>query len=517
MLLTMRSVTKRFPGVTALDQVSFDLREGEVHALVGANGAGKSTLIKVLSGAHQPDDGEIRFHGQPVQIDHPAAGRALGISVIYQEFTLFPALSVAANLYFGHEPRRGWFLDTSTMEAESARLLRLVGLDVSPSTLVRELGIAQQQLVEIAKALSWNAKVLVMDEPTAALTQTEVENLFLLISQLRGQGMGIIYISHRLDEVLRVADRISVLRNGRLVDAFPTTEATKERLIAALTGKHRQAEQEAARAQDGPAVSRSGPARLRTGADRRGTPPFFEVRHLCRGSEIKDVSFSIDQGEVLGIAGLMGSGRTEIVRAIFGSDPIDSGEIRLEGRVLQLKSPVDAVRAGIGLLPEDRKSQGLLMNLDVRGNISFPNLDQVASGPFIRRSMEREMARNLVRMLVIRVSGLQASISSLSGGNQQKVVLGKWLARHCRVLLLDEPTRGIDVEAKEEIYRLIGDLAREGKAILFISSELEEVLRVSDRILMLRDGEVVGELTSEGATMELVMSMVTGGGTNGKD
>jgi ABC-type sugar transport system ATPase subunit len=484
----MRGIEKAFPGVRALRGVDLDLHPGEVVALLGENGAGKSTLIKILAGAHTPDAGAIRIAGEEVAIADPLHARRLGVGVIYQELTLVPALSAAANVFLGQEPARGGWVRRGEEQQRAKELFDRIGVRVDPSTLCRDLSVAQQQVVEVARALALDARILVMDEPSATLTPQEVEHLFAIIRDLKRRGIGTLYISHRLDEVFAIADRVVVLRDGECVGSRPIQATTRDDLIRMMVG--RRLEEEFPRRH-----SSIGEPRL-------------VVRDLTRATKVRGVSFCIRRGEVLGLTGLVGAGRTETARLIFGADPADAGIIELDGRALDLRGPRDAIRAGICLLTEDRKGQGLVLRQSVRENFALPNLRQFSRFGFVQRRAERVALVSHVALMRIKMADAEQPAQNLSGGNQQKVVLAKWLQHNCEVLLFDEPTRGIDVGAKVEIYHLINDLAAAGKAILFISSELPEVLGMADRILVMHEGRLTGEITDVAkATQEDIMNL----------
>ncbi|MFO1460107.1 MAG: sugar ABC transporter ATP-binding protein [Verrucomicrobiota bacterium] len=484
----MRGITKSFPGVRALQGVDLTLNRGEILALLGENGAGKSTLMRVLGGAHPADAGTLSLEGHRTEFRNPMEARHAGVAVIYQEFNLVPSLSAVENIFLGRERSRFGFV-TGAEEFRAARAhFERLGADLDPGAACRTLTTAQQQLVEIAKALAQEAKILVMDEPTAALTTNEVERLFAIIRDLRQQGIGIIYISHRLDEIERIADRITVLRDGQNVGNARVGEISRTALIGMMVGRELKDEFP-------PRSAAFGNIGL-------------EVSGLHRGHTVRDVSFSVRRGEILAMTGLIGAGRTETARLIFGADPRDRGEIRLDGRVLDIRSPRDAIRAGIGLLTEDRKLQGLVLRHSVLENFGLPNLDRFSRRGFLTLGRERSEFLTYSRRLGIRVPGDKERAGNLSGGNQQKIVLAKWLARNCEVLIFDEPTRGIDVGAKYEIYLLMNELAAAGKALIMISSELPEVLGMADRILVMRQGRIAGEIhDSRRATQEQILHL----------
>ena len=488
-LLSMRGITKSFPGVKALCGVDLTIEAGEVLALMGENGAGKSTLIRVLGGAHQPEAGEVRIADQPLRLRHPADARAAGIAVIYQEFNLVPALSAAANVVLGAEPRHFGGITRPGAERELARrLFADLGVDIDPDTRCDQLSVAEQQCVEIAKALSSDARVIVMDEPTAALSPREVEGLHRMIRRLTARGIAIIYVSHRLEEVFALADRITVLRDGASVGTWKRADLDRARLIEAMVGR--------------PLDQEFPPRQVTRGAER------LVVRGLRRAPRVRDVSFTVHAGEILGFAGLIGAGRTETARLIFGADRREAGEIMLDGKRLDLRSPRDAIAHGIGLLTEDRKRQGLVLGLGVRENFGLPNLGLFSTAGCIHQGKERTAFAGYVDTLRIRIPHQDQLARNLSGGNQQKVVLAKWLMRDCKVVIFDEPTRGIDVGAKFEIYQLMNDLAARGAAVVMISSELPELIGMADRLLVMHDGRVRGEIPdARSATQERIMEL----------
>jgi ABC-type sugar transport system ATPase subunit len=493
-LIAMRAIVKRYPGVTALDGVDFVVEPGEVMALVGENGAGKSTLLKVLAGAEHADGGTIDVRGEPTVVESPRDAQRLGISVIYQELNLAEHLSIAENIFAGREPRTRWgTVDFAEMERRSRKLLVELGVAAPPRTVVGRLNVALRQMVEIAKALSMDAQVIVMDEPTSSLTEQEVQTLLELVRELRERGVSVIYVSHRMREIFEIADRITVMRDGKLVGVRRTKEVTPGQIVSMMVGRELT-------------DLFSGEARG-TIQDAR---PVLEVRGLNAGPRVKDVGFTVRPGEIVGFAGLIGAGRSETAHAIFGHLPRQSGEVLVAGERLSPRHPSEAIRAGIGLVPEDRKLQGLFLGLPVRVNISSASLREVCRGGFVVRRREAALASQHAEVLNLKASSIDVAVRTLSGGNQQKVVLARWLAREPRVLLLDEPTRGVDVGAKAEIYKLIRAIAGRGVGVVVISSELTEVLGISDRIIVMREGRVVGELDGATATEEQVMSLATG-------
>jgi len=490
-LLRMVGISKSFPGVRALDRVDLDLRPSEVHALAGENGAGKSTLMKILSGLYRADEGEIWLRGKKVTPTGPRDMIEAGLSVIYQELNLVPYLSVAENIFLGREPRRaGGFIDWKKMRSDVTRLLEPFGLSLDPRARVNTLGPAYQQVVEIAKALSLRSDILVMDEPTAALTGREVERLFEVIRGLRRSGVSVIYISHRLQEIKLVADRVSVLRDGRHIVTAPVGDISIDDIIRHMVG--RTLTEQYPKASTAP-----GPELLRVeGLTRRG---------VCR-----DVSFSVRRGEILGVAGLVGAGRTEIMELVFGSKRRDAGRIFVEGKEVDIRSTRDAVRSGIALIPEERKRQGLVLGLSVFDNVALTVLDRHSRAGLIRRAVVTDLVSRVAKAIRVRTPSLAQTVRNLSGGNQQKVVLCKWFVRSCDIYIFDEPTRGIDVGAKVEIYKLMQDLAARGAAIVMVSSDLPEVMNLSDRIAVVWGGRIVGEFARGAVNEEQVMSYALG-------
>ena len=498
-LLRMTNISKHFPGVLALQNVSLEVEGGEALGLMGENGAGKSTLMKILSGVYAPDGGEIELNGSPVTLTNPHQAQNLGISIIYQEFNLFPNMTVEENVFIGREPSRAGIVDRATLRQNTRQLLARLGVRLDPRAMVGDLSVAQQQMVEIAKALSYNARIVIMDEPTSALTDTEVSALFDIIRGLKQEELGVIFISHRIEEVVEICDRISVLRDGQNAGEITTADATPARIVQMMVGRSMSDlfQKEASEVAGAPILEVTDLSRARAKDDTTST-------------SISDITFSLHAGEIVGLAGLVGSGRTELARSIFGADRIDRGTITVNGKVANLKHPLDAIEVGIGLVPEDRKQQALVLGLPVRENISLANLDAVTSAGFVRRSTERSIAQRFIDALQIRTPGMEQKVVNLSGGNQQKVVLAKWLALNPKVLIVDEPTRGIDVGAKAEVHQLLSKLAHQGVAILMISSELPEILGMSDRILVMREGRIAGELSRAEASQEAIMSLATG-------
>lgn len=489
-LLRMQGIRKAFPGVVALDDVDLELHSGEVLALLGENGAGKSTLIKVIGGAHLPEEGTIEIDGQSVRIETPQDSLQAGIGIIYQEFNLVPELTARENIFLGQEPSRVSFIPRKEEHRKALALFARIGVEIDPGKLCSELSVAEQQVVEIAKALSQNARIIVMDEPTAALTPREVEGLLEVVRELKTQGIGVIYISHRLDEIDAIADRITVLRDGGHVGTRSMEDIDREQMIALMVGRSLDKEF--------PARS-SSPGKVR-----------LAVRQLTRGNKVQGVSFDVRAGEIVGLTGLVGAGRTETARLIFGADRMEAGVIELDGKELRVRSPRDAIRHGFCLLTEDRKGQGLVLGQTVQENFGLPNLAEFSGMGLLSASRESESFAQYVDKIKIKIVSHAQTAGTLSGGNQQKVVLAKWLQRNAEVIIFDEPTRGIDVGAKFEIYQLIHQLAEEGKAVLMISSELPEILGMSDRIIVMNEGRVTGEIKEPSeATQEDVMKLAT--------
>ena len=492
LLVEAKDISKSFPGVRALSGARFELLPGEVHALMGENGAGKSTLMKILAGIYARDSGEIRYDGALVDFTGPREAQQAGIGIIHQELQLMNHLTVAQNIFIGREPKRafGLLLDDDRLNRDASALLAHLNLSIDPRTVVGGLTVAKQQMVEIAKALSFNSRVLIMDEPTAALNNAEIAELFKMIRELKRRGVGIIYISHKMDELKQVADRVTVLRDGEYVGTVDAATTSMATIIGMMVGRTISDERLA-------------------GSGRPGEVA-LDVRRLECGPLVRDVSFSVRRGEILGFAGLMGAGRTEVARAVFGADRLQSGEIFVHGKRCAVRTPEHAVAAGIGYLSEDRKRFGLALGMDVEANVVMSNLSRYLSfAGFLKSKPMRRAAEKFIRLLNIRTPSAAQEVRLLSGGNQQKVVVAKWLDRDCDILFFDEPTRGIDVGAKSEIYKLLRTLADQGKAVVMISSELPEILRMSDRIVVMCEGRITGELAAEQATQERIMELAT--------
>lgn len=487
-VVRLRGVSKEFPGVLAVDGVDLDVLPGEVHAVAGENGAGKSTLMKLLSQVERPTAGEVEISGEKVEYHGPGYAQSLGVAMVYQEFALAPHLSVAENLFLGREPARAGFINRRKQREEAVELLNRVGLDINPDRQASSLTVAEQQRVEIAKALAIEAKVLIMDEPTATLAEKEIEGLFEVIRDLASRGIAIVYISHRLDEIFRIADRVTVMRDGKVVDTKPASELDEEELVRLMVGRE--------------------VGNLYPKPETEVGEVLLRVEGITRDGVLQDCSFEVRAGEILGFAGLVGAGRTELARAVFGADPIDSGKVELDGAEVQIKSPQAAIDAGIGYLTEDRKGDGLALQLGIDQNITLANLPVQAG--FLNLGSEQRTARSRTEQLDIQTPTVRRKVQVLSGGNQQKVVVAKWLETHARVLFFDEPGRGIDVGTKAEMFRLIGDLAEEGRAIVLISSYLPELLNMCDRIVVMRDGKVAGELDREEFSEERIAALATG-------
>jgi ribose transport system ATP-binding protein len=491
--LRLVGISKSFPGVKALNNVHLNVRKGEVHGLVGENGAGKSTLMKILSGAYIKDEGEIYWQGEKVEITKPKDSEELGIAIIYQEFNLVPQLSISENIWLGREPLANkalHLIDWTEMHKRTQQLLDDLDLDFDPKRPVAGLGVASQQMVEIAKALSLNAKLLIMDEPTSALSKNEIDQLFSVIQSLKEKDVSIIYISHHLEEVFEICDRGTVLRDGNFVATIDPKETSKNELIQLMVGRTLDQQYPKVKTERGEEVMR--------------------VEHLSRKDVLNNISFSAYAGEILGISGLVGSGRTELVKAIFGADPIDSGKIFIYGKEVQITSPQSAIAAGMGLLPEDRKYEGLVLKLSVKQNVSMASLGKLLKRGMLQLNIEKSKVLDFIDKLRILTPSIEKEVQNLSGGNQQKVVLAKWLASQSRILIFDEPTRGIDVGAKVEVYNLMNELVKNGVAVIMVSSEMPEILGMSDRILVIHQGELASILNCEEATQEKILSAAMG-------
>ena len=488
-ILEMRGITKRFPGVLALDHVDLTVYPGQVLALVGENGAGKSTLMKVLSGVHQMDEGEILMEGKPVKIENPLASQMMGISIIYQELSVLDNMNIAENIFLGREKRSSRvFVDKKLMHAEARRLLDEVGLDVDTHTMAGELSTAQKQMIEVAKALSFNSKIIIMDEPTSSLTETETDILFGIIRKLREKGVAIVFISHKLAEIFAITDEVAILRDGVSAGRMVTEGCSENDIIKAMVGRDVNDLYAKQAAPIGDVV--------------------LEVKDLSTKGFLKDINFKLHAGEILGFAGLVGAGRSEVMRAVFGIDAKETGEIYIKGQKVDIKTPKDAMLHGMGFVPEDRKLQGLVLGMSVGRNTTLAALKAVANkAGFINHKQEKEMADKFVKALEVKTPSNDQLVKNLSGGNQQKVVIAKWLANNPDILILDEPTRGIDVGAKKEIHQLMSDLANQGVAIIMISSELPEVLGMSDRVVVMHEGHIKGELDRKDADQVSIMKM----------
>lgn len=489
-IVDLDGITKTFPGVVALDNVKFDLKAGEVLALLGENGAGKSTLMKILSGVYTRDRGTMKVFGQEVQDITPKKAQEMGIAIIHQELNMCSHLTVAENIFLGREKTKSGVLSERKMMKEAGAILQKLNIDISPNAIVSDLAVSKQQMVEIAKALSTNAKVLIMDEPTSALTSKEIDDLFRIIRQLKSEGCGIVYISHRLEELQHIVDRVTILRDGQYITSMKFNVDDMEEIITYMVGREIKEKFPKVECEKGKKI--------------------FEVRNLNAGKLVRDINFEVFEGEIVGIAGLMGAGRTETTRAIFGVDEKDSGQIFLDGEEVVIHKPEDAIKAGIVLAPEDRKKDGLCTKLSIKDNIALPNLDIICNKMgVVSKKKENDMVNKAVKELKIKLANADVDAGSLSGGNQQKVVVGKWLARNSRVVIFDEPTRGIDVAAKVEIYNLMNNLKKEGIGVVFVSSEMPEVMGVADRILVMCDGKITGELLVGEASQDKILKYAT--------
>lgn len=490
-ILTMKGIDKSFPGVHALDHVDLEVRKGEVHALMGENGAGKSTLMKVLTGIYSKDEGTITYEGREVEFSNPREAQDAGIVIVHQELNMMGHLTVAQNIFIGREIMNGKLIDDKKMNEEARKLFDQLGIDIDPKETMSRLTVGKQQMCEIAKAISHEAKVIVFDEPSAALTESEIEELFKIIRDLRDKQMGIVYISHRMDEIKVITDRVTVMRDGGYVGTLITKDSTKDDIINMMVGRviYEDPKTESAVPKDAPIV--------------------LKVEHLNAGRMVRDVSFELRKGEILGFSGLMGAGRTETARALFGADPKESGDIYVNGQKVEIKTPQDAVKCGIGYLSEDRKRYGIVVAKTIAENSTMASLENFMKGAFIDKKKENQVAQQYVETLKTKTPGVDQLVVNLSGGNQQKVVIAKWLVRNCDILIFDEPTRGIDVGAKSEIYQLMNELVAQGKSIIMISSEMTEILRMSDRIVVMCEGRKTGELDIAEATQERIMHAAT--------
>ncbi len=490
-ILQMKDIEKRFSGVHALKSVQFELRAGEVHALMGENGAGKSTLIKVLCGIHKRDGGEIRYFDESVDFANIAESQKAGISVIHQELNMMNHLTVAQNIYIGREPKIGIMIDDKKMIRDAKELFDRIGVKIDPSVQLGTLTVGKQQMVEIAKAVSHDCKLLVLDEPTAALTQPEVEELFKIMNDLKAKGIGMIYISHRMDEINRISDRVTVMRDGEYIGTVNTAETTKDEIVRMMVGR---------------VIYGDKKEKSNTPDD---APVVLEVNHLNAGKEVKDVSFKLRRGEILGFAGLMGAGRTEVARAVYGADPKETGEILINGKVVNIKTPEQAVKNGICYLSEDRKRYGLMLGKSVTENSTIASIDDYITAGWIDDSKAKKVAADANALLRTKTPSMDQQLKNLSGGNQQKVIVARWLIKDCDIFIFDEPTRGIDIGAKSEMYELMEDLASKGKSIIMISSELAEIQRLSDRVIVMCEGRITAELDIADATQEEIMKYAT--------
>ena len=490
-ILKMNGIDKSFPGVHALDHVNLEVRKGEVLALMGENGAGKSTLMKVLTGIYKKDEGSIVYEGKEVEFTNPKDAQEAGIVIVHQELNMMNHLTVAQNIFIGREAMSGKLINDKKMNEEAEKLFDKLNIKIDPTEKLGNLTDGKQQMCEIAKAISHDAKVIVFDEPSAALTEAEIEELFKIIRDLRKKQLGIVYISHRMDEIKVITDRVTVMRDGGYVGTLITKECTKDDIINMMVGRV---------IYEDPKTQSNVPA---------DAPVVLKVEHLNAGKMVRDVSFELHKGEILGFSGLMGAGRTETARALFGADPMDSGDIYVNGQKVTIKSPMDAVKCGIGYLSEDRKRYGIVVQKSVAENSTMVDLDNYVNGIFINKKKENDVALKYVKSLKTKTPSVDQLVVNLSGGNQQKVVIAKWLIRNCDILIFDEPTRGIDVGAKSEIYHLMNELAAQGKSIIMISSEMTEILRMSDRIVVMCEGRKTGELDIAEATQENIMHAAT--------
>jgi ribose transport system ATP-binding protein len=492
-VIEMKGISKAFSGNRVLDQVDFQLLRGEIHALMGENGAGKSTLIKILTGIYERDAGKVFIKGKEVHFKNPKEAEQMGIAVIHQELNIIPYLTVYENMFLGKELTVGRFGITrdKEMKKKTKEYLDRLGIEIDPNTEAGNLSVGQQQMIEIARAVAANTEVLIMDEPTAALTDREIEALFKVIDSLKKQGVGIVYISHRMEEIFQICDRISVLRDGQFIDSKEVAKTNFDEIVKLMVGRQ---------------LGERFPERnIKIGQER------FKVENLTSKGSFENISFSIHQGEIVGVAGLMGAGRSEIMQAIFGYRALDGGKMFIDGKEVTIKSPYEAIKAGIAFVTEDRKSQGLILDLSVRENLSITTLDKISNKSVVSSKTEISLVDEMIEKLHVKTSGREISVKSLSGGNQQKIVIGKWLGIHPKILILDEPTRGVDVGAKKEIYQLMNDLTKQGVSIIMVSSELPEILGMSDRVLVIHEGKLANVLNKSEATQENIMQSATGG------
>jgi ribose transport system ATP-binding protein len=490
-ILTMKGIDKKFPGVQALSHVDLEIREGEVLALMGENGAGKSTLMKVLTGIYKKDAGTITYQGHEVEYSNPREAQADGIVIVHQELNMMGHLTVAQNIFIGREPKNGFLIDDAKMNSEAKKLFDQLNIDINPRETMRRLTVGKQQMCEIAKAISHKAKVIVFDEPSAALTETEIEQLFKIIRSLRDQQMGIVYISHRMDEIKKITDRVTVMRDGSYVGTLITSESTKSDIINMMVGR---------------VIFEAPKTESRVPPD---APVVLKVEHMNAGRMVQDVSFELHKGEILGFSGLMGAGRTEMARALFGADIRESGDIYINGEKVDIKTPQDAVNHGIGYLSEDRKRYGIVLQKSIIENATMTCLPRYSKSGFIDKDTEKKVTQQYADALKIKTPNIDQLVVNLSGGNQQKVVIAKWLVGDSEILIFDEPTRGIDVGAKQEIYELMNRLVDEGKSIIMISSEMTEITRMSDRIIVMCEGRITGEVGIKEVTQEQIMHYAT--------
>ncbi|NHC42988.1 sugar ABC transporter ATP-binding protein [Bacillus sp. MM2020_1] len=492
-VIEMKGISKAFSGNRVLDQVDFQLLRGEIHALMGENGAGKSTLIKILTGIYERDAGKVFIKGKEVHFKNPKEAEQMGIAVIHQELNIIPYLTVYENMFLGKELTVGRFGITrdKEMKKKTKEYLDRLGIEIDPNTEAGNLSVGQQQMIEIARAVAANTEVLIMDEPTAALTDREIEALFKVIASLKKQGVGIVYISHRMEEIFQICDRISVLRDGQFIDSKEVAKTNFDEIVKLMVGRQ---------------LGERFPERnTKIGQER------FKVENLTSKGCFENISFSVHQGEIVGVAGLMGAGRSEIMQAIFGYRALDGGKMFIDGKEVTIKSPYEAITAGIAFVTEDRKSQGLILDLSVRENLSITTLDKISKKSVVSSKTEISLVDEMIEKLHVKTSGREISVKSLSGGNQQKIVIGKWLGIHPKILILDEPTRGVDVGAKKEIYQLMNDLTKQGVSIIMVSSELPEILGMSDRVLVIHEGKLANVLNKSEATQENIMQSATGG------